>query len=336
MSPDFKQPTKRILAERAGYRCSNPDCRTPTVGPNSDHSKSTKIGEAAHIYGAREGAKRYKANMSNDSRAELTNGIWLCKNCHKKIDTDEVLYTPDLLFRWRELHEKYVLLELGSRSDRISLEIQEEKLANFNKFPEMVRRLVRDEPNGWEWKLAAEILEHLNTPHFQKLKDLREGAYVRPLYVVRRGEEFRWFSLKLKENEELVKPFEVLMKRLSNSWNSPNEEDCKHKILHVCNLVSDYLSQVIRHEEELTFVFLDDEFSKLLQLQRGLVSSQVEKLKSIPELLNEVIAMVEQEHNGDEPKVIQHTIAFDMPNNWSDEYNEELRRLHSLGLFKHY
>lgn len=39
MSPDFNQKTVDVLAKRAGYVCSNPDCRVSTVGPNSNEKK---------------------------------------------------------------------------------------------------------------------------------------------------------------------------------------------------------------------------------------------------------------------------------------------------------
>ena len=46
---DFSQQVKDMLAKRAGYRCSNPDCQKPTVGAQEGGSKSISIGIAAHI-----------------------------------------------------------------------------------------------------------------------------------------------------------------------------------------------------------------------------------------------------------------------------------------------
>lgn len=99
MKPDFNKKTIDTLAKRAAYKCSNPDCRVVTVGPNSDTTKSTVIGEAAHIFGARPNSKRYCTRMTDAARAEITNAIWLCRNCHKLIDMDENLYTSEVLFK---------------------------------------------------------------------------------------------------------------------------------------------------------------------------------------------------------------------------------------------
>ena len=46
---DFSDKTKALLANRVCGRCSNPDCRKPTLGANTDPNKPTNIGVAAHI-----------------------------------------------------------------------------------------------------------------------------------------------------------------------------------------------------------------------------------------------------------------------------------------------
>jgi hypothetical protein len=77
--PDFNNATKQTLANRAGQVCSNPECRKPTSGPRSDESKAINLDEAAHIRSARPGQARYDASMTDKERAEISNGIWLCK-----------------------------------------------------------------------------------------------------------------------------------------------------------------------------------------------------------------------------------------------------------------
>jgi len=46
---EFPIKTKEILAKRAGYICSNLDCRKRTVLAHSSKDKAVLIGEAAHI-----------------------------------------------------------------------------------------------------------------------------------------------------------------------------------------------------------------------------------------------------------------------------------------------
>ena len=108
----FTKETKRILAERAGYRCGNPDCRRSTTGPHMDPEKSNKIGEAAHIRGRKPDSARYDPNMSSQERADIRNGIWLCAACHKMIDGDAARYPVETLEEWKVKAEERALKKL--------------------------------------------------------------------------------------------------------------------------------------------------------------------------------------------------------------------------------
>jgi hypothetical protein len=109
--PDFTQKTKEILAKRAGQVCSNPDCRHPTSGPHTEDDKAVNLGEAAHIRAAREGQARYVKNMTDEERRHISNGIWLCRGCARKIDVDEKRYPVELLNSWKKDHEDYIASE---------------------------------------------------------------------------------------------------------------------------------------------------------------------------------------------------------------------------------
>lgn len=103
---DFPSKTKEILAKRVTYLCSNPDCQKPTVGPNSEPTKSVSIGVAAHITAASKGGKRYDETLTSEERSHIDNGIWLCASCSVLIDRDETKYTTELLHRWKDFAEQ--------------------------------------------------------------------------------------------------------------------------------------------------------------------------------------------------------------------------------------
>ncbi len=102
---DFKKATIDVLAKRVGYLCSNPDCRRLTVGPNSDVTKSTIIGVAAHITAASPGGPRYKSDLTDIQRIHIENGIWLCNNCSTLIDKDPDIYPVEMLQKWKVIAE---------------------------------------------------------------------------------------------------------------------------------------------------------------------------------------------------------------------------------------
>jgi hypothetical protein len=108
---NFPARVRRLVAERAGYLCSNPDCRHPTCGPHSDPEKSIITGEAAHICAAAKMGPRYDPNQTPEERKAITNAIWLCGNCNKKVDTDWAAWPAERLRSMKADHERWVQAE---------------------------------------------------------------------------------------------------------------------------------------------------------------------------------------------------------------------------------
>ena len=103
---NFTTKTVDILAKkRVGYLCSNPDCRKPTVGPNSEKDKATIVGIAAHITAASPGGPRHDSTLSVEQRKDIENGIWLCSNCSTLIDKDPNAFPIEKLKDWKNFSE---------------------------------------------------------------------------------------------------------------------------------------------------------------------------------------------------------------------------------------
>lgn len=111
---DFPKAVIRTLAERANQRCSNPNCGRATSGPHTISSKSIIVGVAAHICAASPGGARYDPQMTPEERSSIENGIWLCSDHAKLIDSDEEKYTTELLKQWKKAHEDLISRELVS------------------------------------------------------------------------------------------------------------------------------------------------------------------------------------------------------------------------------
>lgn len=101
MRENFTSATKNIMSKRVAFKCSNPDCRKQTVGPNFIDDKATIIGVAAHISAASVGGPRYNSDLTTEQRISLDNGIWLCQNCATLIDKDWEKYPPEILLDWK-------------------------------------------------------------------------------------------------------------------------------------------------------------------------------------------------------------------------------------------
>jgi hypothetical protein len=113
MRDEFTEDVRRKLAQRVGHRCSNPDCRSATAGPQDDPLGTINLGVAAHITAASSGGPRHNPDLTPDQRCSFDNGIWLCQNCAKLIDSDLMHYKEDLLRAWRLVAEDRARSSLG-------------------------------------------------------------------------------------------------------------------------------------------------------------------------------------------------------------------------------
>jgi hypothetical protein len=103
---NFSQTTKNRLAKQARYHCNNPSCRNLTSAPTSDGAKDMNIGVAAHICAAAPGpgARRYRTDMTPEQRMSPENGIWLCQDCAKAIDSNDPAFSEEVLQSWKRRH----------------------------------------------------------------------------------------------------------------------------------------------------------------------------------------------------------------------------------------
>jgi len=89
--------------------CSNPICKKLTSGPHTNEGQAINLGVAAHIRGARyQPNNRFDPTMTDEERADITNGIWLCAFHAKEIDTDQQRFAVALLQEWKANHEALV------------------------------------------------------------------------------------------------------------------------------------------------------------------------------------------------------------------------------------
>ncbi|MDM8011955.1 MAG: hypothetical protein QUV08_13430 [Parasphingorhabdus sp.] len=334
MAPDFSKKVIDTVAKRAGFLCSNPDCRVSTAGPNTEQSSATIIGEAAHIFAARPGRARYKKDMTDQLRSEISNAIWLCRNCHKKIDHDPKKFTSALLFGWREKHDEYVASHLGSQTDKLEYALLQDELLPFADYPPIIRRIAIDKPAGWEWSLTAELLRYLNAPIFRKLRDIRDEVFVGAAEHIDDGRVFDWVSERLGEMTGLIAPVGKIFERFNRAWGALGEPGDIEEIHHTSILLRDLLEQVVSHEERISCVKVSDEFETLIGLLKNALGSQIDQLADLPNRLDRIVSMIDEERaeEADKPLVISETFEFSLPDNWEKIMKREMKLAKNLSI----
>jgi len=150
MSDDFSDSTKRTIAARAAYLCSNPECHVPTSGPQDDPGRAINLGVAAHITAASAGGPRYDLNLSQEERSAASNGVWLCQNCAKLIDNDVARFSVEVLKRWKADAEAEAKARVGrttasSISDLfIDVSVLNEDTSTWNRGDDNILRYTLD------------------------------------------------------------------------------------------------------------------------------------------------------------------------------------------------
>lgn len=103
---DFSKKTVEMLAKRAQYLCSSPECKRSTVGAAASPDKWIIVGSAAHITAASPGGPRYDPLLTADERSHHSNGIWLCDIHAKMVDSDQAHFTVEKLREWKRIAEQ--------------------------------------------------------------------------------------------------------------------------------------------------------------------------------------------------------------------------------------
>ncbi len=111
---NFLPPIKLLASQRAGYKCSFPECGKVTIGPGPTPDTVSKLGKAAHIYAASPNGPRGQGAMSEDQLRSVRNCIWLCSTHADLVDLHRGEKFPaSVLYGYRDLHESRVSRELG-------------------------------------------------------------------------------------------------------------------------------------------------------------------------------------------------------------------------------
>lgn len=333
MPPDFNQKTTELLARRASGRCSNPDCRVLTIGPNSNPEKHTTIGEAAHIAGARPESARYDPSMTDTTRAMITNAIWLCRNCHRTVDRDASQFPADILLAWRTEHERYAMKEIGTRTQAIQYDHTKRELSPFSEYPLPIQRIVGDRPDGWEWRLTAELMRHLNAPHFKRLGQFRLGLVSKERPRIEDEEILGWLSDRTETMMRMTPPFVNCMELLNQHWGKPGESGNAQGILDACLLIEENLACIVKHEEEVRFANLPDEAQEIRLYLADAAAYAIQRLEQIPEDLDKILEIALNSEQNGEPVVIEREIVIELPEGWEEKMEGAINRLgHKLRL----
>ncbi|MCB8883996.1 hypothetical protein ACELLULO517_27410 [Acidisoma cellulosilytica] len=318
MASEFSVKTIDMLSRRSALRCANPDCDKLTTGPNTDLNKSTNIGEAAHIYGANAGSARFRIEMSNIERAAISNGIWLCRDCHGLVDKDEQRFPVELLFLWKETHDAKITREIGKPGDLLRLNLIEKDMEDFKQLPPLVREIIKDKPEKWEYLLTVELLDSLLSPVLRKARYLRSSLLNDPLKRLEPEQFPNWSSDKMTEVTNSVETLKNLLGELVASWGPLGEPGDVKRIVHACELYARCANRLLQIAEETAFTIVPENFKSVPILLSESVLHVLSRFPEIPKFIRSILA----EENPVGP--YHYELVIDLPAGWAEKMVEAI------------
>ncbi|WP_162938007.1 hypothetical protein [Kiloniella sp. EL199] len=134
----------------------------------------------------------------------------------------------------------------------------------------------------------------------------------------------------MSEMSKLFLPLEKLLESLTNSWGEPGLSGEVDEIHHSCSLIRDLLHQVLEHEERVRFISVSEGLEGLPNLLQDTIGSQIDKLRSIPNRLDEITLLaedIENQENCDHSIEIKEIIEISLPPNWGKKISREMEKL---------
>lgn len=190
---DFDKRTKDTLAKRAGFLCSNPQCRRSTSGPHSDSAGTVNIGVAAHITAASTGGPRFDSELTPADRRQISNGIWLCQICAKLVDSDVGSFTVDVLNQWKADAEQHARNLIEQKLEDGWSNVLPDELKSLITLelttPPLITRNIARSPDGQFW--LVEWNSQNATYHRSKISEEYAVEQLRPVCRYRNLTDWR-------------------------------------------------------------------------------------------------------------------------------------------------
>ncbi|UWQ29804.1 hypothetical protein [Leisingera sp. M523] len=241
------------------------------------------------------------------------------------IDDDVKRYPPELLFKWREVHDEFTASQLEKAGSWARLEVQKEFFDTHPNLTPAARRILADKPEFWEGLLTLELLRSAISDPKLKMADLLSGAYVPQFKTISNGHEATFFQRKFFElNKLIASSKQIFTAQLFTSWGEDGHSGDETAILHIGSLIQNLSNAFATWEEEVHSVFFEREvFLETNEVLKGCGNHNFKQIEKVQDLVAEVIQSVNT-HEEARSLDFKHTMVFDFPSGFDDRFENAL------------
>ena len=108
----YSDLTIKRLFVKSQNQCAMSKCNSPIL------IGDTVVGEICHIRARRKNGPRFDPSLTLKQRNDFFNLILFCSTCHKRVDANPAVFTPDLLDELKSIHENAGGIEVTAEAKR--------------------------------------------------------------------------------------------------------------------------------------------------------------------------------------------------------------------------
>jgi hypothetical protein len=259
--------------------------------------------------------------MPPADRGAITNAIWLCSNCHKMIDDDEIRFPAGLLFEWQRNHAQRIAEQIGKAGAELRLRYEKRHLEEFGRLSYLAERLIVEKDDLWEYRLTGETLRFEMAPILRRWEALKSGLYINTTNRVSNREFFLWISDRMKEAEKIGAAFTQLMNHeFKRAWGDPGVPGDDIQIVSTCRFFAEMCLSALKWEEQVRFVCAQDVFDDVIELLKGVMGGIIDEAAKVPKFMAETFGS----HTSSGTYSLN--LELSLPEGWFDQISAALDR----------
>lgn len=186
---------------------------------------------------------------------------------------------------------------------------------------EEAKRICRERPDAWEYRLTLEMLQSRMKPVLQRWDALKRGLYSKSSIRVARSNSVDWMLDKISEAEHLVGSFDLLSnEEFAKAWGAPGEAGDADAIVSTSRLFAEMCATALEWEERVRFAIVDPAFERVRRQFVGIGGRFIDEAAKLPAFMAAILA--DDEASG------THTLnmVLSLPENWVRDVRAALEK----------
>jgi hypothetical protein len=114
-------------------------------------------------------------------------------------------------------------------------------------------------------------------------------------------------------------------RELDKAWGMPGEPGEPLEIKHVCKLIRSAVDEILKWEESVRFISVEEPYTKLSGSLAGTLGMQIDEIASFPNFLDEAVDWLDTQ--SDVQRKFHFELTFKLPDGWLERVEADLEEI---------